>query len=728
MNNSEHKLIRLLLDKDFWEDNKGHITRNFFPGDLATIFDTIERAHSEFERSFTLDEIRTLVMTWNPMLTRATKTNIYELLQTIDEDEPLGPDVAREVLHDMFRKDVFRQIADLGLDGMEGRLADLQPLSRIIETHDENFMPVSDCEPVTNDFDEVWDALDARQCWRFNIPTLAKYVPGGAGGDFAVLFARPECYMPNTEVLTEDGWTRFDKLATGTKVAQVNEDRSLTFVYPTAFIQRPHRGPVYTFKDGRGRVNITVTDKHDMVYEQDGALHKEGADVVRLRQGRKLHTAPVSSPNGVQYHITALERLLIAFAAYGSMYKEPNTGGRCGCRTVRIGLKKDRKVERLLSILSDLGWEWYKSSNCNGQGTYTYYIKWPLSADYQPSKKFDWVAPHTRSSEWCKSFVDELSYWDATHRTETRYKYDTTCEESADVAATVAVLAGYSVYWGVQKDKRGYKVINSLNIRTVYEPIDGQSIRKEEHYYEGQVYCVTVPSGMLLVRSNRHTLVSGNCGKTALHVSLTCAPGGFLSQGANVLTLVNEEPAIRTRARGITAVADMSREQVMQNRGAAKAMWDAVKDQWTLFDDVDMTIDRLDAICKRRKPDVLIVDQLDKVGVFGNYARQDQRLREIYKRAREIAKRHDIFVIGISQASADAEGKTKVTYAMMEESKTGKAAEADLIIGVGKRPTDENSNGEEDKIRYLTASKNKITGWHGTIGCVLEGEKSIYRA
>jgi replicative DNA helicase len=407
---NEHKLIRLLLDHDFWEENKQHINRSFFPGDLVTIYDTIARAHKEFERSLSLDEIKTLIGTWNPSLTRATKTNIYELMQDIDDDEPFGPDVAQQVLQYMFRQDVFRQIADLGLDGMEGRVDSLSPLSRIIETHDADFMPVQDVEPVTADFDEVFDALDSRQSWRFNIPTLAQQVPGGCGGDFMVAFARPEA------------------------------------------------------------------------------------------------------------------------------------------------------------------------------------------------------------------------------------------------------------------------------------------------------------------------------GKTAFHVSLTCGPNGFLKQGATVLTLVNEEPAIRTRARGICAATEMNKEQALQNRDGARAMWNAVKDGWILFDDVDMTIEKLDAICKKRQPDILVIDQIDKVNVFGSYSRQDQRLREIYKQAREIAKRHDIFVIGICQASADAEGKTKVTYAMMEESKTGKAAEADLIVGIGRRATDEGQPNTDDTHRYLTVSKNKITGWHGTIGAILEGDKSIYRA
>ena len=91
---------------------------------------------------------------------------------------------------------------------------------------------------------------------------------------------------------------------------------------------------------------------------------------------------------------------------------------------------------------------------------------------------------------------------------------------------------------------------------------------------------------------------------------------------------------------------------------------------------------------------------------------------------REVCKRHNVFGIGISQASADAEGRTHVTYAMMENSKTGKAAEADLIIGIGKSDVADSS----DTRRYLTISKNKLTGFHGNIPVNLESTTSRYTA
>jgi replicative DNA helicase len=107
----------------------------------------------------------------------------------------------------------------------------------------------------------------------------------------------------------------------------------------------------------------------------------------------------------------------------------------------------------------------------------------------------------------------------------------------------------------------------------------------------------------------------------------------------------------------------------------------------------------------------------------GNFTRTDEKLRAVYTGAREIAKRHECCVIAISQASADAHGKTRISFDMMENSKTGKAAEADLIIGIGKHGTLDSL----DTTRVMCISKNKISGYHGEITCNIEPQLSRYR-
>jgi hypothetical protein len=80
----------------------------------------------------------------------------------------------------------------------------------------------------------------------------------------------------------------------------------------------------------------------------------------------------------------------------------------------------------------------------------------------------------------------------------------------------------------------------------------------------------------------------------------------------------------------------------------------------------------------------------------------------------------------MSQLSAEAEGKADLNQSMMEGSKTGKAAEADLMVLIGKTMQVEGE--DEDPVRYLNLAKNKLNGYQGKITCVLDGSRSIYTA
>ncbi len=213
-------------------------------------------------------------------------------------------------------------------------------------------------------------------------------------------------------------------------------------------------------------------------------------------------------------------------------------------------------------------------------------------------------------------------------------------------------------------------------------------------------------------------------GKTAFWVNLVAGQDGFATQGAKVCALINEEPAIRTQMRLINAHTGMKFNEIKENPVKAGGMWEKIKNNIQILDTVDWTLEKIDSYLAKEKPDVLVIDQLDKVHIDGKFLRGDEKLRAIYTGAREIAKRRDCSLIGISQASADASGKWDMTFDMMENSRTGKAAEADLIIGIGYKPNSEYSN-ESD--RSLSISKNKITGWHGKIMVKIEPELSRYR-
>ena len=212
-------------------------------------------------------------------------------------------------------------------------------------------------------------------------------------------------------------------------------------------------------------------------------------------------------------------------------------------------------------------------------------------------------------------------------------------------------------------------------------------------------------------------------GKTAFWVSLVAGHDGFAHQGAKVHCFINEEPAVRTQLRLVCAWTDMHTNEIEEDITTAKDDWDKIKDKIVCHDSVDYSLTALDKYCEDNKPDIIVVDQLDKINVEGTFARTDEKLKAIYLGAREIAKRRNICVIGISQANAEAEGKTNLSFDMIENSRTGKAAEADLIIGIGKSQDEE---GSPNFIRHLNVLKNKITGWHGIVTSILIPSKSRY--
>ena len=201
-------------------------------------------------------------------------------------------------------------------------------------------------------------------------------------------------------------------------------------------------------------------------------------------------------------------------------------------------------------------------------------------------------------------------------------------------------------------------------------------------------------------------------GKSALAVDLVASRDGFAAQGANTHYICNEEAGLRTAARMACCYNQLSVHDVMRNPAIAKTDgWEAVRKNITVVHKPDMNINQLENYIKKHKPDVLILDQIDHIQVSKTFESGHERLGMLYRRARELCSIYNNVTISVTQASAEAEGKTVVTYAMAEGSRTSKAATADAIIGIGRSDTDEG----DIVTRYLNLSKNKISGYKGTI-------------
>jgi len=216
-----------------------------------------------------------------------------------------------------------------------------------------------------------------------------------------------------------------------------------------------------------------------------------------------------------------------------------------------------------------------------------------------------------------------------------------------------------------------------------------------------------------------------NTGKTSFHASLIASPQGFAHQGANCIVLCNEEGYHRVGARYLTAATGMTMKEIKDNPTKARDLYAPVKERIKIKDATGRDMAWVESICKTFKPDIVLLDMGDKFAKTAGFARTDEALKANAVHARMIAKQHECAIFYMSQLSADAEGKVLLNQSMMEGSRTGKAAEADLMILIAKNPPVDGQE-EEDSQRHLNVVKNKLTGWHGVVHCELEYKTARY--
>lgn len=187
----------------------------------------------------------------------------------------------------------------------------------------------------------------------------------------------------------------------------------------------------------------------------------------------------------------------------------------------------------------------------------------------------------------------------------------------------------------------------------------------------------------------------------------------------DILWFCNEEQAKKVGIRTFQAMLGLQTEYLWTDIERNQALFKSKNgDRIKIFDFEDShRAVRIEQILKEFNPSLIIFDQLDKVKGF-KAERKDLELAAAYQWARELAKEFAP-VIGVSQASGEAEGKLWLTMDMIDGSKTGKAAEADWILGIGK------DSDNTSRSRYISICKNKLIGDVDTLPDLRHGSGQV---
>lgn len=171
-----------------------------------------------------------------------------------------------------------------------------------------------------------------------------------------------------------------------------------------------------------------------------------------------------------------------------------------------------------------------------------------------------------------------------------------------------------------------------------------------------------------------------------------------------VIWINNEEQGAKVKLRLWQAALGTTQQWIRENREKAREGYlTNIGSHLRLIDKTPVSAKYIEKVVVTEKPSLVIIDQIDKVQGF-QADREDLQMGAIYIWAREVAK-SGLPLIGVCQASTEAEGVKWLYMDHVAKAKTAKQAEADWVLGIGKT-----RDPGFDYIRYLNISKNKLSG------------------
>lgn len=319
------------------------------------------------------------------------------------------------------------------------------------------------------------------------LPLVRSYVVPFKGHVFV---DRDYCFSPDTEVLTENGFVRFDKLKQNVRLAQW--DRGvITYAVPLEYQQTHFEGELINIVGDRS-TDILVTPNHQCLLKKNNQLIRVRADEYPLGRYQQLHA-------GLKDGIFKLpEGAVSLLAAIQADATAKNS-------TLAWKLKKTRKLDQLRVCLGKLGLDFKETSPPSASDYKIIYVKladlpsWVVELLGTTYKLFSRALLDLNPPQRLE-FLRELAWWDGRRSGPNNWSYFTTCIENAHLVHEMAALTGLRAGMSVVDLPSG-KLFSTVTMRTNYATWT-RSFKKTTTPYSGQVHCVTMPAGTVVVRRN----------------------------------------------------------------------------------------------------------------------------------------------------------------------------------------------------------------------------------
>lgn len=340
----------------------------------------------------------------------------------------------------------------------------------------------------------------------------------------ANIWIADECFTGNVEVLTNEGFKRLDSLSQQELVAQFDpETNGIEFVKPLRYINKPYNGDAVKWKIGQSEFVSTVF--HDFV------VGKRGESSSRSPKWQKVKACDVKTSQNYDFptwgvgtteheDLSPLERLGIAVQADGTVYgnkvRKGKRGENIGWARCTVGVKRPCKIRRMRKLLKEADILYTERLEKSGNTRFGFDL--PYS---NPKLLSSFLSPNC-SYQRARQILHEVLHWDGygldrealhgeAYLPQHSY-YSSTVKENRDFVAAIALQAGQQVTASEQEDTRSenYSIMYRLHMNSRRNR-SYDLFTKEDTEYNGQVYCVTVPTGCIVVKTGRDVWICGNC-------------------------------------------------------------------------------------------------------------------------------------------------------------------------------------------------------------------------
>lgn len=193
---NEMSVLRSLFEQEFWDSYSGDLPEQMFSKEAEDIVTTLSYAHDKFGRTVTVHEVMELHNALHPGRTPTQTASSDAVFARLAHAKPMGMDVALDILQKIRHTQRLEIIANAAYTA-HNKPDDPDAwakLKQLVEDADRNVEAKEAAfDVVDNDLGSILDAPEARFDYKFNIGSLAEYVPGMSPGYFLMYAALVNC-------------------------------------------------------------------------------------------------------------------------------------------------------------------------------------------------------------------------------------------------------------------------------------------------------------------------------------------------------------------------------------------------------------------------------------------------------------------------------------------------------------------------------------------------------